>query len=166
MNLGVGAYKDDNNQPFTFSAVKEAERLLLEASTNHEYLPISGLSSFYTSARDLLFGSDFTGTKEGKVSSVQTVSGTGALRLCSDFIKKHIPAATKVLISNPTWENHVKIFSDSGLGDKIMEYRYFDAESRGLDFHGMMEDLEAAPNGSILVSTVYSYNTYTNSYIY
>jgi aspartate/tyrosine/aromatic aminotransferase len=73
VNLGVGAYKTDDGQPFIFSCVREAEKELLAANTNHEYLPIAGLASFYQAARDMLFHADFPATKEGRIVSVQSV---------------------------------------------------------------------------------------------
>ena len=85
---------------------------------------------------------------QGRVATVQSLSGTGSLRVGAQFINKCIPGKT-VYLSNPTWGNHKGIFSSAGVEWKF--YRYFDPETVGLDFDGMMEDIRNAPDASIIV---------------
>ena len=152
INLGVGAYRDDSGKPYIFPAVAEAERrIAADASINHEYLGIDGLESFCTLSRDLILGEDCPAIAEKRVVSCQAISGTGALRVGAEFItwflKDQTPA---VLISNPTWGNHVTMFQKQGLN--VVQYPYFLPATRALDFEGMMNSLRtAAPNSIVLL---------------
>lgn len=82
------------------------------------------------------------------MATVQSLSGTGSLRLGAAFIARFMPGAT-VYLPNPTWGNHKNIFTDAGVA--WSEYRYFDPETVGLDFAGMVEDLKGAPRGSVVI---------------
>lgn len=101
---------------------------------NHEYLPVTGIESFTRAATELLLGSDNKAVIEKRAVGVQTLSGTGALRLGAEFLNKHLKR-TVVYYSNPTWENHHKVFFNSGF-TTLKSYRYWCAEKRGLDFEG------------------------------
>ncbi|KAI8473711.1 MAG: aspartate aminotransferase [Monoraphidium minutum] len=148
LNLGVGAYRTEELQPLVLDVVKKAERKILDKGYNKEYLPIEGLDTFRAATVDLLLGAGHPAIKEGRVACIQALSGTGALRVGAAFIGKFMPG-TKVFISNPTWGNHMNIFGDEGV--EWAKYRYFDPETVGLDYAGMTADLEAAPNGSIIL---------------
>ncbi|KAK9816171.1 hypothetical protein WJX74_004554 [Apatococcus lobatus] len=148
LNLGVGAYRTEELKPYVLSVVKKAERKIVDAGQNHEYLPIDGLASFNKATINLLLGFDHPAVKEGRVATIQSLSGTGSLRVGAQFINKCIPGKT-VYLSNPTWGNHKGIFSNAGV--KWEFYRYFDPETVGLDFDGLMEDIKNAPNESIIV---------------
>eukprot|EP00891_Asterochloris_glomerata_P004852 jgi/Astpho2/4852/fgenesh1_pm.00069_%23_3_t len=148
LNLGVGAYRDENLKPYVLNVVKKAEKRMLEANENKEYLPIDGLPAFKKATVQLLLGSSHPAIKEDRIAVVQSLSGTGSLRVGAEFISKFLPGAT-VYLSNPTWGNHRNIFADAGVEWKY--YRYFDPETVGLDFDGMFEDLGNAPEGSIVV---------------
>lgn len=147
LNLGVGAYRTDELQPYVLEVVKKAEQSMIEKGENKEYLPIQGLDSFRKATVDLLLG-DCPAVAEGRVACLQSLSGTGSLRVGAAFIKAWLPGKT-VYLSNPTWGNHRNIFADAGLEWKY--YSYFDPASIGLDFAGMKADLEAAPDGSVVV---------------
>jgi len=148
LNLGVGAYRTEELQPYVLEVVKKAEKKMLEGGDNKEYLPIEGLAAFNKATAELLLGADNVAIKENRVATVQGLSGTGSLRLGAAFIQRYMPG-TKVFISSPTWGNHKNIFNDAGV--PWAEYRYFDPSTVGLDFEGMMADIEAAPNGSIIL---------------
>jgi aspartate aminotransferase len=148
LNLGVGAYRTEELQPYVLEVVKKAEKKMLEGGDNKEYLPIEGLAAFNKATAELLLGADNAAIKENRVATVQGLSGTGSLRLGAAFIQRYMPD-TKVFISSPTWGNHKNIFNDAGV--PWAEYRYFDPSTVGLDFEGMMADIEAAPNGSIIL---------------
>lgn len=148
LNLGVGAYRTEELQPYVLNVVKKAEKLMLEKGDNKEYLPIEGLAAFNKATVELLLGADNPIINEGRVATVQSLSGTGSLRLAAAFIQRYLPGA-KVLISSPTWGNHKNILNDAAV--PWSEYRYFDPKTVGLDFEGMVADIKDAPRGSIIL---------------
>ncbi|EPS60991.1 aspartate aminotransferase, partial [Genlisea aurea] len=139
LNLGVGAYRTEDLQPYVLNVVKKAENLMLERGENKEYLPIEGLAAFNKATAELLFGADNDVIQQQRVATVQGLSGTGSLRLGAVFIQRYFPGST-VLLSSPTWGNHKNIFSDAGV--PWSEYRYYDPETVGLDFDGMISDIK------------------------
>lgn len=148
LNLGVGAYRTEELQPYVLNVVKKAENLMLEKGENKEYLPIEGLAAFNKATAELLLGADNPVINQGLVATLQSLSGTGSLRLAAAFIQRYFPEA-KVLISSPTWGNHKNIFNDARV--PWSEYRYYDPKTVGLDFEGMIADIEAAPEGSFVL---------------
>lgn len=148
LNLGVGAYRTEELKPYVLEVVKTAEKAILERGDNKEYLPIDGLPAFNKATVELLLGQSSKAVQEGRVVTLQSLSGTGSLRLGAAFIAKFLPG-TSAYLSNPTWGNHKNIFADAGVEWK--EYRYFDPETVGLDFEGMLADIKAAPEGSVIV---------------
>ncbi|XP_068647456.1 aspartate aminotransferase, chloroplastic-like [Aristolochia californica] len=148
LNLGVGAYRTEDLQPYVLNVVKKAENLMLEKGENKEYLPIEGLAAFNKVTAELMFGADNPAIQQGRVATVQSLSGTGSLRLAAAFIQRYFPDA-KVLISSPTWGNHKNIFNDARV--PWSEYRYYNPKTVGLDFEGMIADIKAAPDGSFVL---------------
>lgn len=148
LNLGVGAYRTEELKPYVLPVVKKAEAKILARNENKEYLPIEGFAPFRKATVDLLLGSSSAAVVEGRVACIQSLSGTGSLRAGAAFIQRFMKGAT-VYISNPTWGNHMNIFNDAGVPWKY--YRYFDPKTVGLDFKGLMEDLEGAPAGSVVL---------------
>ncbi|KAK6119727.1 hypothetical protein DH2020_046546 [Rehmannia glutinosa] len=148
LNLGVGAYRTEDLQPYVLNVVKKAENLMLERGDNKEYLPIEGLAAFNKVTAELLFGADNAVIQEQRVATVQGLSGTGSLRLAAALIERYFPGS-KVLISSPTWGNHKNIFNDAGV--PWSEYRYYDPKTVGLDFDGMIADIKAAPEGTFVL---------------
>jgi aromatic-amino-acid transaminase len=110
------------------------------------YLPIDGIVAYDTAVKGLVFGADSEPVSTGRVTTVQAIGGTGGLKIGADFLKKLNPNA-KVLISDPSWENHQALFTNAGF--KVETYRYYDATTRGLNVDGMLADLAAAPAGTI-----------------
>ena len=149
LNLGVGAYRTEELKPWVLPVVVEAERRMLAAGSDKEYLPIEGFAPFNAATARLLLGDDSAALKEKRVATIQCLSGTGSLRIGADFIAKFLPKGTKVFVSDPTWGNHFNIFGDAGL--ECGKYRYFDAKTVGLDFEGMIADLDSVPKGSVIV---------------
>ncbi|KAF7304800.1 Aspartate aminotransferase [Mycena kentingensis (nom. inval.)] len=153
VNLGVGAYRDDNNKPWVLPVVKEATRILLnDESLDHEYLPITGLPEFTTAAAKLILGPDSPALADGRVSSVQTISGTGANHLGALFLSRFYQWSTEekqVLLSNPTWANHQAIFKNVGIAP--VDYPYYDPKTIGLDFEGFVGSLKNAPDRSVFL---------------
>ncbi|KAI8924070.1 pyridoxal phosphate-dependent transferase [Entophlyctis helioformis] len=149
INLGVGAYRDNNGNPWILPVVKKAERKIVDdQSLDHEYLAIDGIKSFTDASARLILGANSPVIKEKRYATAQTISGTGAVRLGADFLIRFKPAT--VYISNPTWANHRAIFADAGFKD-IREYQYWNPATRGLNMDGIMETFRNAPNGSILL---------------
>jgi len=142
VNLGVGAYRDNNGKPWVLPVVKKAKALLQEQpDIDHEYLSIVGLPDFTKPSAKLIFGADSSAIKEDRVASVQTISGTGANHLGGLFLEKYYkPWNSKsgkdkiVYLSNPTWANHKAIFAN--IGCSTVDYPYYDKKTIGLDFDG------------------------------
>ncbi|KAJ6669210.1 hypothetical protein lerEdw1_008019 [Lerista edwardsae] len=146
VNLGVGAYRTDEGQPWVLPVVRKVEQLIAkDTSLNHEYLPILGLPEFRAHSSRIALGDDSPAIKENRVGGVQSLGGTGALRIGAEFLRRWYNGtnntATPVYISSPSWENHNSVFTDAGFKD-IRTYRYWDAANRGLDIKGFLEDLE------------------------
>ena len=113
INLGVGAYRDDNGKPFVLECVREAERRIYEGKMNHEYAGIVGVPEFNKVARELALGKDSQVVKENRAVTIQTLSGTGALRVSGDFMNRFLDVPSKaVWLPKPTWGNHNVIFTD------------------------------------------------------
>uniref|UniRef100_A0A8C9ZHD8 Aspartate aminotransferase n=1 Tax=Sander lucioperca TaxID=283035 RepID=A0A8C9ZHD8_SANLU len=155
VNLGVGAYRTDDCQPWVLPVVKKVERMIVEdGSLNHEYLPILGLPEFRSASAKVALGEDSPAIKDNRVGGVQALGGTGALRIGAEFLRRWYNGvnntATPVYVSAPTWENHNSVFTDAGFKD-IRPYHYWDAANRGLDLAGLLDDLEKAPEHSIFL---------------
>jgi len=156
LDLGVGAYRTEEGKPYVLRCVKKAEeKMLNNPNLNKEYLPIEGIKEFNDYTVRLLFGDALKGN-EKRVATSQSISGTGAVRLGMEFVRRFLPAGTTVYISNPTWGNHYSICKEAGV--PYADYRYFDKKTNGLDFKGMMADIEAAPNGSVILLHLCAHN--------
>ncbi|MGA8785046.1 MAG: aminotransferase class I/II-fold pyridoxal phosphate-dependent enzyme, partial [Polaromonas sp.] len=105
VNLGVGVYYDDNGKLPLLQCVQAAEKKMMEAPKARGYLPIDGIAAYDSGVKDLVFGADSEPVKSGRVATVQCIGGTGGLKVGADFLKRLSPDA-KVLISDPSWENH------------------------------------------------------------
>uniref|UniRef100_A0A2C9KES0 aspartate transaminase n=1 Tax=Biomphalaria glabrata TaxID=6526 RepID=A0A2C9KES0_BIOGL len=150
VNLGVGAYRTEEGKPWVLPVVRAAElQMASDETLNHEYLPVAGLPDFRTAATRILLGQGHKVLAEGKVESFQALGGTGALRLGAAFLKNVMKFST-VYISDPTWENHRGVFQAAGFND-IKLYRYWDNETRGLNFASMCEDLSNAPANAVVI---------------
>jgi aromatic-amino-acid transaminase len=148
VNLGVGVYFDDNGKLPLLECVQAAEKTMMEKPAARGYLPIDGIAAYDAAVKSLVFGADSEPVKSGRIATVQGIGGTGGLKIGADFLKKLNPAA-KVLISDPSWENHRALFSSAGF--IVESYRYYDAATRAVDFDGMLADLNAAAPGTIIL---------------
>ena len=157
VDLGVGAYRDDQGKPYVLNVVHKAETIIYNDKTlNKEYLGIDGEPHFVKHARTLLFGSDSPALIGNRVATCQGISGTGSLRVGFDFIVKFFPKGTTIFVSKPTWGNHITMFDAARLPYKY--YRYWDAKGRKLDINGLLEDLNAAPSGSVILLHACAHN--------
>lgn len=148
VNLGVGVYYDDNGKLPLLQCVQAAEKQMMEAPKARGYLPIDGIAAYDAAVKSLVFGADSEPVKSGRVATVQAIGGTGGLKVGADFLKRLNPAA-KVLISDPSWENHRALFTNAGF--TVDTYAYYDPAKRGIDFEGMLAALNAAAPGTIVV---------------
>lgn len=155
INLGVGVYTDDSGKVPLLECVRRADRAILENPTPWSYLPIDGLAAYDKAVQQLIFGADSAVLAQGRGVTVQAIGGTGALKICADFLRRVSPGA-QVLISNPSWENHRALFE--GAGFPVKEYPYYDAATHGLNFPGMAAALADAPAGTIVVLHVCCHN--------
>ena len=149
VNLSIGLYYDEAGVVPQLAAVAEVEKRL--AGQPHEaslYLPMEGLASYRQAIQALLFGAEHPAVSAGRVATVQTVGGSGALKVGADFLKRYF-AGSEVWVSDPTWDNHRAIFE--GAGFKVHSYPYFDQASRGVNFAGMLDTLQTLPANSIVL---------------
>ena len=148
VNLGVGVYYTDEGKVPLLRAVLEAEKELVAKQSPRAYVPIEGPNPYNSAVQNLLFGADSPLIKEGRVVTAECLGGTGALRVGGDFVKRldtNAPAA----ISAPSWENHRGIFESAGY--QVLEYTYFDPNTRGVDFEGMVKSLESFPAKTLVI---------------
>lgn len=148
VNLGVGVYYNDEGRIPLLKAVRKAEVARIEAAAARGYLPIDGLASYNRGAQVLLLGADSPLIAEGRVLTVQALGGTGALKIGADFLKRLLPNS-KAYISNPSWENHRALFERASF--KVETYAYYNAQTHGIDFPGMLAALKAMPEQSVVV---------------
>ena len=148
VNLGVGVYFDDNGKLPLLQCVQAAEKALMDTPTARGYLPIDGIAAYDNAVKALVFGADAEPVTSGRVATVQAIGGTGGLKIGADFLHKLNPNA-KVLISDPSWENHRAIFQNAGF--EVDTYAYYDAAKRGVNFDGMLQSLRSAAPGTIAV---------------
>ncbi len=148
VNLGVGVYFDENGKLPLLQCVQAAEKAMMDKPTARGYLPIDGIAAYDNAVKGLVFGADSEPVKSARVATVQALGGTGGLKIGADFLKRLTPGA-KVLISDPSWENHRALFTNAGF--QVDTYAYYDAAKRGVNFDGMLASLRAAEPGTVVV---------------
>jgi len=148
VNLGVGVYLDDHGKLPVLTCVAAAEKQLLESPRSKGYLPIDGIAAYDKAVQALILGADSEAATSGRVATVQTLGGTGGLKVGADFLKRLQPGAV-VLISDPSWENHRALFTQAGF--EVGTYPYYDAATRGIRFDAMLGALQTAAPGTIVV---------------
>ncbi|KAM9897735.1 hypothetical protein OXX79_006708 [Metschnikowia pulcherrima] len=157
VDLGIGAYRDNNGKPWILPAVEKAERKLISSENyNHEYLSISGYEPFLVEAAKVILGADSKVIKESRVVSQQSLSGTGALHLAGSFLKQFYAGNPTIYLSKPTWANHNQIFTSLGL--EVATYPYWDAENKKLNIDGFVKAIQSAPKGSIFLLHACAHN--------
>ncbi|MEM6051707.1 amino acid aminotransferase [Erwinia sp. P7711] len=149
VNLSIGLYYDEQGEIPQLKAVAEAEARLNAGTHNASlYLPMDGLPPYRSAIAPLLFGQDHPMLKAGRIATIQTVGGSGALKVGADFLKTYFPGS-EVYVSDPTWENHVAIFS--GAGFQVKTYPWYDEESNGVKFAELVATLKTLPAQSIVL---------------
>lgn len=148
VNLGVGVYQDGAGKVPVLQVVREAERIWYEKEDSKSYLPIDGAPAFRKELQALLLGADSPIIAQGRAVTAQALGGTGALKIGADFLRRFLPNK-EIYISKPSWENHRALFESAGF--EVKEYSYYSPDKFGLDYEAMRADLEALPNGSIVL---------------
>ena len=154
VNLSIGAYKDENGNSYILKCVKKALDKYVKDQVDHEYLEMGGHAEFCNNAIKLAYKSDFKYLDN--VASIQSLSGTGALRIGFRFLSKFYPFKKKIFFPKPTWGNHLAIAEGAGL--EIGEYRYYDPKTKGIDFDGLIEDLKNMEKNSIVLFHACAHN--------
>ena len=148
INLGVGVYTDEHGRLPLLQSVRKAEELLTQRPTPRSYLPIEGHNSYNQQVQHLVFGGDLQAVRENRVVTVQSLGGTGALKIGADFLK-HFGYQSRIWISDPSWENHEALFSSAGF--EVLRYPYYNPNNHGLFFSEMLDVLEQARAGDIVL---------------
>ncbi|KAK4498344.1 hypothetical protein PRZ48_011002 [Zasmidium cellare] len=159
VDLGVGAYRDNNAKPWVMPVVKKADEILRQTpDLNHEYLPIAGLNEYLSASQQLVFGEDSPILKDHRVATMQTISGTGALHLGARFLHKFFPEseAKRVYVSSPPYVNHLPILHDARLETGF--YPYYTPTTKSLDFENLLSTLETIPRNSIVLLHACAHN--------
>ncbi|KAG1653229.1 Aspartate aminotransferase, mitochondrial [Nymphon striatum] len=156
MNLGVGAYRDDNGKPFILPSVIKAEAMIMSQNLDKEYAPISGFPEFCKAAANLALGEGNRFVSDGLNATVQGISGTGSLCIGAYFLNNFFPGIKNIYIPTPSWGNHTPIFKNAGLN--VKQYRYYDSKTCGFDFNGALEDISKIPENSIILLHACAHN--------
>jgi len=149
INLGVGIYVDEQGRIPLLPSVQEVEKALAAEGKPRGYLPIDGLAAYNRLTQELVFGKGSPLLEAGRVATAQTIGGSAALRVAADVIKQVAGANAKIAISNPSWGNHHVVFRTAGF--ELLDYRYYDAATHGVDFAGMLEDLGKLEPGTVVL---------------
>lgn len=148
VNLGIGLFYDDEGKIPLLEPVRQAEDALMAKHNPRSYLPMEGLEAFRTAARAFVFGEQHEAVTSGRIASVQTLGGSGGLKLTADFIHKFFPQ-TQVWLSDPTWDNHGSIFSAAGV--KVNAYPYYDAQNNCVRMDELLACIKTLPAQSLLL---------------
>jgi aromatic-amino-acid transaminase len=148
INLSIGIYFDDAGRLPVMSAVREAEASMAQAIGPRPYQPMEGAVNYRQAAQHLLFGEAHEAVTSGRIATVQTIGGSGGLKVGADFLKRWLPQS-RVWVSDPTWDNHRAMFE--GAGFSVHTYPYYDETTGGLRFDEMLATLRTLPERSIVL---------------
>jgi aromatic-amino-acid transaminase len=148
VNLSIGIYFDDDGRLPVMQAVHAAEAAMLEEPGPKPYLPMAGFAQYRDAVQALVFGAACPSRAAGRIATVQTLGGSGALKVGADFIKRYFPTS-QVWVSDPTWENHRFIFERAGF--TVNTYPYYDEATGGLKFEAMLSAIDALPAKSVVL---------------
>ena len=148
INLSIGIYFDNEGRLPVMQAVREAEGSLLQRIGPKPYLPMTGNPAYRQAVQELLFGADHEAVTSGRIATIQTLGGSGGLKVGADFLKRYFPNS-QVWVSDPTWDNHRAMFE--GAGFQVNTYPYYDPATKGLRFDAMLAAIDALPAQSIVL---------------
>ncbi|MFM5464690.1 aromatic amino acid transaminase [Aeromonas simiae] len=148
VNLGIGLYYDEQGRIPLLPSVQQAETQRAATLTPRPYLPMEGAANYRTAVQHLLFGARHEAVNAGRIATIQTIGGSGALKIGADFLKRYFPGS-EVWVSDPTWDNHKAMFEGAGI--KVHDYPYYDAVTGGVRFADMLACLQNMPARSIVL---------------
>ena len=148
VNLSIGICFDEQGRLPVMSAIRQAESQLLADIGPKPYLPMAGAPNYRQAVQGLLFGSEHEVVRQGRVVTLQSLGGSGALKVGADFLRRYFPQSD-VWVSDPTWDNHRAMFE--GAGFAVHTYAYYDAASGGVDIEAMLESLRRLPRHAIVL---------------
>ncbi|GIX24795.1 MAG: aromatic amino acid aminotransferase [Caldimonas sp.] len=148
INLSIGVYFDDDGRLPVMRAVRQAEAALLQDIGPRPYQPMEGAANYRQAVQHLIFGADHEAVRSARIATIQTLGGSGGLKVGADFLKRYFPQS-EVWVSDPTWDNHRAMFE--GAGFTVHTYPYYDAASGGLRFDAMLAALQDMPERSIVL---------------
>jgi aromatic-amino-acid transaminase len=148
VNLGVGVYYDDNGKVPLLQAIRTAEIQMAETALPRNYLPIDGMPAYNKAVKEVIFGADSEAVKSNRIVTVQTLGGTGGLKIGADLAKRLYPES-EAWISDPSWENHRALLEFAGF--KVNAYPYYDAATHGLKFNDMLSCMDQMAPGSLVL---------------
>ncbi|MGF6603631.1 aromatic-amino-acid transaminase [Paraburkholderia sp. GAS448] len=148
VNLSIGMYFDEAGRLPVMSAVQAVEASLLETAAPRGYLPMAGHAGYRDAAQALIFGANHEARLAGHIATLQTLGGSGALKVAADFLHRHLPAS-QIWISDPSWENHRVVFEGAGL--TVNTYPYYDPQTGGLRFDAMRAAIDTLPERSVVL---------------
>lgn len=148
VNLGIGLYYDEDGRIPLLDVVKRTEIALAAEGATRSYLPMEGLGAYRDAVQKLVFGANHAAVKAKRIATIQTIGGSGALKVGGDFLKRYFPDS-QVWVSDPTWDNHRSMFEGAGI--KVNDYPYYDANTGGVRFDDMLAKIAALPEKSIVL---------------
>lgn len=148
VNLSIGVYCTEEGKVPLLKVVEQTEKKLAEAGAPHTYLPISGIPAFTSGVQKLIFGPDSEVIKSKRAATVQSLGGTGALKVGADFLAT-VLKNPEAVVSAPTWQNHVAIFESAGF--KVGSYPYYDKKTGEIDFPAMLESLKGLKKDTVVI---------------
>ncbi|XP_067136947.1 aspartate aminotransferase, mitochondrial [Centruroides vittatus] len=156
INLGVGAYRDDQGKPYVLPSVRKAEEKMLQQKLDKEYTTIAGIAEFCQAAAKLAFGDNSIVIKEGLNATAQGISGTGSLTIGAYFLRDFFKGNKEIYMPTPTWGNHIPLFKRAGFA--VKQYRYYDPKTCGFDFNGALQDIAKIPEQSVILLHACAHN--------
>ncbi len=148
VNLSAGLYYDEDGHVPLLATVLRAEAALAAQSSPRVYLPMEGLAAYRDAVQRLVFGDGHEAIRSRRIATIQTIGGSGALKVGADFLKRFFPDS-QLWVSDPTWDNHCAVFEGAGI--KVNDYPYYDANTGTIRFDDMLAVLKGLPAGSIVL---------------
>ena len=156
VNLTIGVYRDENGAIHKFKCVKEAELKYNEMNVDHEYLPMAGYQKFIDLALEFAYSKNSTPLKEKRIAAIQSISGTGAIRIAMKFLSDFYSLSKEIYIPTPTWGNHIAIAKGADLIPKF--YKYYNEEKKGIDFNEFKKEFDNIKDNSIIIFHACAHN--------
>ena len=148
VNLSIGLYYDADGKIPVLDSVNQASEIVRAQHAPHTYLPMEGMALYREAVQKLVFGADSDVVRQQRVATIQSVGGSGAIRVAAEFLRAYFPNSG-VWVSDPTWDNHRALFA--GAGTAVHTYPYYDATTNGLKFDELIACFDALPEHSIVL---------------